>query len=300
MRHDERMDQPNSRRIDDLFPLVEWIERHLDDPLTLDHIADQAGLSPYHFSRLFTARMGRSVMAYVRGRRLVRAAHRLVGDPDVRLVDLAFDCGFDSQEAFTRAFRRIFGVAPGRFRQGFAVTPIEGQYPMGVPHPVSTPVVQLPDLVVKEAFTVAGRSRRFDEATKANISQLWSQLIGALPFEGQSPSWATYGVVWGADQAEGGFNYMAGVEITPDKTPLDGFVTKDIPSATYAIFRITLDGGALHPQVKAAMATIWGDLIPATGLKVAASPDFELYDSEFSPNRPGAVIDFYVPIELPG
>jgi len=299
MRHDERMDQPNSRRIDDLFPLVEWIERHLDDPLTLDHIADQAGLSPYHFSRLFTARMGRSVMAYVRGRRLVRAAHRLVGDPDVRLVDLAFDCGFDSQEAFTRAFRRIFGVAPGRFRQGFAVTPIEGQYPMGVPHPVSTPVVQLPDLVVKEAFTVAGRSRRFDEATKANISQLWSQLIGALPFEGQSPSWATYGVVWGADQAEGGFNYMAGVEITPDKTP-DGFVTKDIPSATYAIFRITLDGGALHPQVKAAMATIWGDLIPATGLKVAASPDFELYDSEFSPNRPGAVIDFYVPIELPG
>ena len=300
MRHDERMDQPNSRRIDDLFPLVEWIERHLDDPLKLDHIADQAGLSPYHFSRLFTARMGRSVMAYVRGRRLVRAAHRLVGNPDVRLVDLAFDCGFDSQEAFTRAFRRIFGVAPGRFRQGFAVTPIEGQYPMGVPHPVSTPVVQLPDLVVKEAFTVAGRSRRFDEATKANIPQLWSQLIGALPFEGQSPSWATYGVVWGADQAEGGFNYMAGVEITPDKTPLDGFVTKDIPSATYAIFRITLDGGALHPQVKAAMATIWGDLIPATGLKVAASPDFELYDSEFSPNRPGAVIDFYVPIELPG
>ena len=171
---------------------------------------------------------------------------------------------------------------------------------MGVPHPVSTPVVQLPDLVVKEAFTVAGRSRRFDEATKANIPQLWSQLIGALPFEGQSPSWATYGVVWGADQAEGGFNYMAGVEITPDKTPPDGFVTKDIPSATYAIFRITLDGGALHPQVKAAMATIWGDLIPATGLKVAASPDFELYDSEFSPNRPGAVIDFYVPIELPG
>jgi len=300
MRHDERMDQPNSRRIDDLFPLVEWIERHLDDPLKLDHIADQAGLSPYHFSRLFTARMGRSVMAYVRGRRLVRAAHRLVGNPDVRLVDLAFDCGFDSQEAFTRAFRRIFGVAPGRFRQGFAVTPIEGQYPMGVPHPVSTPVVQLPDLVVKEAFTVAGRSRRFDEATKANIPQLWSQLIGALPFEGQSPSWATYGVVWGADQAEGGFNYMAGVEITPDKTPPDGFVTKDIPSATYAIFRITLDGGALHPQVKAAMATIWGDLIPATGLKVAASPDFELYDSEFSPNRPGAVIDFYVPIELPG
>lgn len=39
---------------------------------------------------------------------------------------------------------------------------------------------------------------------------------------------------------------------------------------------------------------IWGDLIPTTGLKVAASPDFELYDGAFAPNWLGAVIDFYV------
>jgi len=297
MHHDEHMDQPNPHRMEGLIHLAEWIERHLEDPLTLDQIADQAGLSPYHLSRLFTARMGRSVMAYVRGRRLVKAARRLVENPDVQLIDLAFDCGFDSQEAFTRAFRRIFGVPPGRFRQGFAVAPIEGQYPMTMPDAVSTPVLQLPDLVVMEAFTVAGRSRRFDDSTKADIPQLWSQLMGALPFEGQSPSWATYGVVWGADQAEGSFDYMAGVEIKPGTVPPDGFVTKDIPVATYVVFRITLNGGALHPQVKAAMAMIWGDLIPATGLKVAASPDFELYDGEFAPNRPGAVIDFYVPVE---
>lgn len=168
---------------------------------------------------------------------------------------------------------------------------------MTMPDAVLAPVVQLPDLVTMEAFTVAGRSRRFDEATKADIPQLWSQLIGALPFEGQAPSWATYGVVWGADRSEGSFEYMAGVEIKPGTTPPNGFVTKNIPPATYAIFRITLNGGALHPQVKAAMAMIWGELIPATGLKVAASPDFERYDGEFAPNRPGALIDFYVPVQ---
>jgi AraC family transcriptional regulator len=168
---------------------------------------------------------------------------------------------------------------------------------MTMPDAVSTPVVQLPDLVVMQAFTVAGRSRRFDEATKANIPQLWSHLMGVLPFDGQSPSWATFGVVWGADRAEGSFDYMAGVEIEPGTMPPDGFMTKDIQAATYAIFRITLSGGALHPQVKTAMAMIWGELIPASGLKVAASPDFELYDGKFAPNRPGAVIDFYVPVE---
>jgi AraC family transcriptional regulator len=62
----------------DPFPgVVAWIEQQLGQPLTLEQIAARAGLSPYHFSRLFTARMGRSIMAHVRGRRLVRGARRL-------------------------------------------------------------------------------------------------------------------------------------------------------------------------------------------------------------------------------
>ncbi|MDE1148032.1 MAG: AraC family transcriptional regulator [Azospirillaceae bacterium] len=289
------MNQPPPRT-DRLADLLAWIEDNLDQPLTLEAIADRAALSPYHFSRLFTARLGRSVMAHVRGRRLVRAAQRLARDPDIRLIDLAFDCGFESQEAFTRAFGRVFGVAPGRFRKGFAVTPLEGQYPMSMPDAVEVSVAQLPDLVALEAFTVAGPSRRFDGASKANIPQLWSALIGALPFAGQVPSWATYGVVWGADRAEGSFDYMAGVRVRADIAPPAGFTALAIPAARYAVFRITLNGGALHPQVKTAMARIWGDLIPASGLDVADSPDFELYDSEFAPTRPGAVIDFHVPV----
>jgi AraC family transcriptional regulator len=275
-----------------------WIEQHLDDPLTVEIIADRAGLSPYHFSRLFSARMGRSVMAHVRGRRLVKVAHRLVDDPSARLIDLALDCGFESQEAFTRAFQRVFGVAPGRFRRGFAVTPIEGQYPMVMPNGGAADVAQLPDLVSLGTFSVAGPSARFDEATKANIPQLWSKLIGSLPFTGQKPSWATYGVVWAADRAEGSFDYMAGVEIEAGIALPEGFIAKELKAATYMVFRITLNGGPLHPQIKNAMAKIWGELVPASGLKLADAPDFERYDGEFAPTRPGAVIDFHVPVEI--
>jgi AraC family transcriptional regulator len=267
------------------------------DPLTLELIAKEAGLSCHHFSRLFTARMGRSVMAHVRGRRLVRSASRLIEEPDLKLVDLAFDSGFESQEAFTRAFKRVFGVAPGQFRSGFAVTPIEGQYPMTMPDPIQTNVIQLPEPVSLKAFVLAGFSRRFDAATKSEIPQLWSRLIGGLPFEGQIPSWNTYGVVWSADPTEGSFTYMAAVEIRDDAAVPPGFEQKRIPDATYAVFRITLSGGPLHPQVKAAMALIWGTLVPASGLKVADSPDFELYDGQFEPTRRGAIIDFYVPVE---
>lgn len=282
----------------DPFPaVVAWIEQQLDQPLTLEQVAARAGLSPYHFSRLFTARMGRSVMAHVRGRRLVRGARRLCDEPDLQLVDLAFDCGFESQEAFTRAFKRLFGVSPGRFRSGFAVEPIEGQYPMTLPPAQSTPVVRLPGSVAIAAFSVAGPARRFDEVTKAEIPQLWSALVGALPFAGQVASWATYGVVSGIDRAEGSFQYMAGVGVAPACDPPPGFATMEIPAAIYVVFRIALNGTALHPQLKHAMAHIWGELIPASGLKVADGPDFELYDGRFDPQKAGSFIDFHVPIE---
>lgn len=291
------MDQPIHPAPDLFSDVLAWIEAHLDEPLTLDQIARQAGLSPYHFSRLFSARMGRSVMAHVRGRRLVQGARRLAEHPELKLIDLAFDCGFESQEAFTRAFKRVLGVAPGRFRDGFALKPIEGQYPMDAPSPEATSVVQLPGLVTLEGFRVAGPSRRFDQETKSEIPRLWSALVGALPFDGQDPSWTTYGVVWSADREEGSFQYMAGVGVAPGSKLPRGFTEMAIPAATYAVFRITLNGGALHPQVKGAMATIWGELIPASGLRVADSPDFESYDGHFSPNQPGGVIDFHVPVE---
>lgn len=291
------MDSTPPLASDPLPAVVAWIEQQLDQPLTLEQVAARAGLSPYHFSRLFTARMGRSVIAHVRGRRLVRGARRLCDEPDLKLVDLAFDCGFESQEAFTRAFKRLFGVSPGRFRSGFAVEPIEEQYPMTLPPAQSASVVRLHGSVAIPGFIVAGPARRFDEATKAEIPQLWSALIGALPFAGQVASWATYGVVSRVDRSEGSFQYMAGVGVEPECVPPPGFATMEIPAAVYAVFRITLNGTALHLQVKQAMAHIWGELIPASGLKVADGPDFELYDGRFDPHKAGSVIDFHVPVE---
>ena len=277
--------------------LVDWIEQRLDQPLTLDEVAAQAGLSAYHFSRLFTARMGRSVMAHVRGRRLVSGARRLCSEPDLPLVELAFDCGFESQEAFTRAFKRVFGVSPGRFRSGFAVDPIEGQYPMTAPAPHPSSVVLLPERVHLPDLHVAGPARRFDEATRGDIPELWSALIGALPFPGQADDGVTYGIVCSVDADEGRFQYTAGVGVTPGCPLPPGFTPMTIAAATYAVFRITLNGAALQPQVQQAMAVVWGELLPASGLKLAAGPDFERYGGDFDPLKAGCCIDFHVPVE---
>jgi AraC family transcriptional regulator len=168
---------------------------------------------------------------------------------------------------------------------------------MNAPTEPITPVVRLPELVAMPAFHVAGPARRFDESSKSEIPQLWSVLIGALPFAGQVKSWATYGVISSVDSGEGCFQYMAGVGVEPGCVPPPGFTVMEIPAASYVVFRITLNGSALHPQVKQAMAAIWGELIPASGLKLAGGPDFELYDGRFDPQKAGSVIDFHVPVE---
>ncbi|KQT64193.1 MULTISPECIES: AraC family transcriptional regulator [unclassified Aureimonas] len=275
--------------------MVAWIEDHLDDPLTLDRIAAKSGYSPFHFSRLFLVEMRRSVMSHVRGRRLLRAARRL-SEADLSLIDVALECGFGSQEAFTRAFKRLFGVTPARFRAGFSLDPFEGQFPMST-DPITTMTVErLPDLTDLSGFVVAGPARDFDHDTKSDIPQLWSQLIGTVPFEGQVEGSASYGVMTSLNRDEGNFRYLAGVEVRPGASLPRGFGSVAVPSATYAVFRITLDGGPIHLQMKAAMKDIWCRSLPESGLEIAETPDFERYDGNRPLTVPGATIDYYVPV----
>ena len=104
------MDNATSTRPDPFVALAAWIEQRLDGPLTLEQVAARAGLSPYHFSRLFTARMGRSVMAHVRGRRLVRGARRLCDDPGLKLVERLLDPRHEGDERVgVRAGRAVHG-----------------------------------------------------------------------------------------------------------------------------------------------------------------------------------------------
>ncbi|WP_306226359.1 helix-turn-helix transcriptional regulator [Bosea beijingensis] len=91
------------------------IESRFTAELTLDEIAEVSGVSRFHLSRAFGVATGRSVMRYVRERRLSEAARQLAnGAPDI--LSVALDWGYGSHEAFTRAFREQFGITPEELR----------------------------------------------------------------------------------------------------------------------------------------------------------------------------------------
>jgi len=279
--------------------VLTFIEERLTEPLTVSRIAAESGLSPFHFSRLFTAVHGRSVMAYVRWRRLVQAARRLRQRPAPALAELAFDCGFESQQAFTRAFKRVLGVTPGRFRR-IAVIPLPSSGETLMSHAAvlvaetSARLRQLEGLRRRPAFRVAGLAGRFDADTRPAIPGLWDQLVTRLPLPGQV-GWETYGVCFGLD-ADKGFEYMAGAEIGPDAPAPEGLQVREVPAQTYAVFRLTITGADLHPQMAAANMQIWGERLKAAGLEPSGGPDLEVYPGDFDQRRAGDAVEFWIPV----
>ncbi len=82
----------------------------------MDDIAEQAGFSKFHFHRIFRTAVGMSITEYVRMRRLANASTALLYT-NKRILDIAFYYHFESQEAFTRAFKKYYHLPPGQYRR---------------------------------------------------------------------------------------------------------------------------------------------------------------------------------------
>ncbi|MGI1686094.1 MDR efflux pump AcrAB transcriptional activator RobA [Providencia sp. 2024EL-00811] len=96
--------------------LLRWIDDNLDKPLSLDNVAAKAGYSKWHLQRMFKEVTDQAIGAYIRARRLSRAAValRLTSRP---ILDIALQYRFDSQQTFTRAFKKQFNLTPAFYRR---------------------------------------------------------------------------------------------------------------------------------------------------------------------------------------
>lgn len=97
--------------------VIDYIGKHLDEKLSLEQLSEIACFSKYHFHRLFKVYTGLSLSQYIRWLRLKRAAYQLMMDREKSIIEIAIDAGFESHEAFTRAFKQVCGVTPKDFKR---------------------------------------------------------------------------------------------------------------------------------------------------------------------------------------
>jgi AraC-like DNA-binding protein len=93
-----------------------WIEAHAAEPVSLDDAARIAGLSSFHFLRVFSAVVGATPHQYLLRQRIARAA-KLLSEQSIPVTDVALDCGFADLSNFVRTFRRAAGMSPREFRK---------------------------------------------------------------------------------------------------------------------------------------------------------------------------------------
>lgn len=104
---------------------LNYIEKNLCEELSLDEIAAAAGFSKFYFHRVFQSETGMPVYDYIRKRRLAGAAV-LLRTTGISILDIAVAFCFESQEAFTRAFKRVYHLPPGRYRSAIKDLVMEG------------------------------------------------------------------------------------------------------------------------------------------------------------------------------
>ena len=95
---------------------MDYIEEHLDQEIRAADAADMAGFSQYHFYRIFKKETGLSLYQYIQKRRLAQAASLLLNS-SMHVIDIAMYLCFESQETFTRAFKKHYGLPPGKYRK---------------------------------------------------------------------------------------------------------------------------------------------------------------------------------------
>ena len=263
---------------DRLLRVLLHIQRNLDQPLELDELAGIACFSPFHFHRIFRGMVGESVMEYVRRLRLEQAAQKLRFS-DHPVIDVALDAGYESHEAFTRAFTARFGLTPSTYRKARK----------------TGGAAEVPDVRLEEfgpkRIAFLRHVGPYDQVGPAwQRLMMWAGMRGLL-----GPSMVILGLVYDAPDVtpEAKLRYDAALVVEDNVQPEGEIGIQEIARSQYAV----IPHSGAYNNIQEAYDRLCGDWLPASGREPASLPAFERYlNSPYDTAPENLRTEIYLPL----
>lgn len=252
--------------------VCEYIERHLDEPLSLEILSRMAHSSPFHFHRQFTAWSGLPLYRYIQWLRLRRASWRLAFNPRDKVIDIALDAGFQNPESFTRAFKTAFGQSPRQFRKRADWAAWHQRVPKLVlqeQHVMDVKIVSFPHTQVA-MLSHLGAPDRVNESAAKFIE--WRRTTGLSPVASSQ----TFGIAWHDPDTTPPetfrFDICGSVERPIPRNDV-GVINGEIPAGRCAVVRH-------HGSLDSLSDSVWylfREWLPTSGETTRDFPVFFLY-----------------------
>ncbi|WP_379137957.1 GyrI-like domain-containing protein [Paenibacillus sp. sgz500958] len=256
---------------------INYIEDHITEEIAYSEVAKVACYSAYHFQRLFSFITEVSLPEYIRRRRLTLAAFELQSS-NIKVIDLALKYGYDSPEAFARAFQNIHGTTPTAARH--AGTKLKAFPRMSFQLSIKGVAEMNYRIEEVDPFTIVGVKNRINtEHAFEIVPPLWRDARESGVFEQlweiRNVGHKVRGILGVCANGEFGkneeFDYILG--ITSDEIPPEGMVKMDFPQATWAVFEA--EGSPNHIQdIWKRLYTEW---VPVSSYDLAYLPTIECY-----------------------
>ncbi len=263
--------------VESLQQAIDYMEEHLLDHLTIEEIAKHANVSPFHFQRTFMILTDLSVGDYLRRRRLTLAARELTST-DSKIIDLAYKYGYETPEAFSKAFRKQHGMTPSEARKGVGKLQSYNRLAIQVNLKGAEPMKY--QVIERDAFQVIGVKRECPcggNTEGLGIPEFWSEVNAdgtvnkLLPFiNGEMKG--LLGMTDNYNPVKNTIDYWIAAEHV-GAVP-DGLLSYKFPPSKWVVFEVK--GHAPTAMVNT-WKQIYSEWIPSNGYEIAELPAIEAY-----------------------
>lgn len=278
---------------------IDYIEANLDFDIQSADVAFHAGMSQWHFQRIFKALTNETLMTYIRSRRFSQSLEKLAHTQD-RVLDIGIAAGFDTQESFTRAFKKAFSVTPGHYRKHAGTFAImrKVRFDSDYLEHIHTNLTFDPEIVEQPQLHLVGMHTRFFgiDSEKNNMAdklpQLWNAFLPRLDDIPHRIEGGCYGVIKQTAENSDELEYWAVAPVEQFDLLPKGLLSMQVPAARYARFTHKGFVSSLNMTVN----YVYSSWLLRSGMRHTYGSDLEFYGSEYEANSDKSVIYYSIPV----